>query len=111
MKPALEMKVRKAERRRCSISSMLTYFSQKVECRVVDVSETGIAVDVKQPVAASVGSKVTVENHDFGLLTGTVRWNHNGRIGIEFIRDTNCVAKMAQYFRHFHQEYKPVVSR
>lgn len=78
---------------------------------MVDVSDTGIAIDLATPITAAAGSKVSVQNDDFGHLDAIVKWVRGGRYGLEFNRDSNSVAKMAAYFRNFHQDYKPVITR
>ncbi|MDX3925632.1 MAG: PilZ domain-containing protein [Shinella sp.] len=77
--------------------------------RVVDLSETGMAIDLEKPMQVMQGQPVTFESEELGRLTGTVRWYANGRIGIQYKLTTNALAQISSYFRFFHQPVKPVM--
>ena len=107
----LGMDVRKSPRSRCRIDSKVRYFKQEVDGRVINISRNGLALELSSKFPAAAGSPVVIENADIGLLEGVVRWNYGGRIGIMFRPNSNSIAKVAAYFRNFHQEVRPVLSR
>ncbi len=111
MQPMLNIDGRKSPRSRCRIDSKIHYFQQQADARVINISRTGLALELATKLTAAAGSQVTIENDDIGHLEGVVRWNYGGRIGIMFRPNSNSIAKIAAYFRHFHQEVRPVLTR
>lgn len=107
----LNMKVRAAPRRKTRVAGKVTYYGQAVEGRIVDLSATGLALDLASPFKAAAGSPVKIESDDLGVLEGTVKWLHNGRLGIEFRPNSNAAAQVSSYFRFFHRDAKPVLTR
>jgi len=105
----LGMDVRKSARNRCRIDSKIRYFQQQADARVINISRTGLALELATKLTAAAGSQVTIENEDIGHLEGVVRWNYGGRIGIMFRPNSNSIAKVAAYFRNYHQEVRPVL--
>lgn len=109
MQNNLNMKVRSAVRRHARIIGSVKYLNRETEGRVVDLSATGIALDLAGSFLGAAGSKVRIESEDLGAIEGTVRWLRNGRIGVEFSRNSNASAQVAAYFRFFHKDYRPVL--
>lgn len=107
----LKIKSRGSPRHHARLMGEVRYFTKLATGRVVNISTSGIALDLQSPLYAAAGSKVCVECDDIGLLDGFVRWAHNGRIGIEFDRSSNASAKVASYFRFFHKDIQPVLKR
>jgi len=107
----LGMEGRKSARSRCRLDSKVRYFQQQADARVINISRTGLALELATKLPAAAGSNVVIENDDIGLLEGVVRWNYGGRIGIMFRPNSNSIAKVAAYFRNFHQEVRPVLTR
>ncbi len=107
----LNMKVRSAQRRKTRIPGTVRYYSQATGGRVVDLSANGLALDLTGPFSASTGSPVKIESDELGILEGTVKWCHSGRLGIEFRPNTNAAAQVSAYFRFFHRDIKPVLTR
>jgi hypothetical protein len=107
----LKMKTRTAARKKTRIFGTVRYFTQSAKGRVVDLSETGLALDIGSPFNAAAGSPVKIESEELGVLEGTVKWYHSGRLGIEFRPNTNAAAQVASYFRFFHQDIRPVLTR
>lgn len=107
----LNMKVRAAPRRKSRITGTLKYYGQSVSGRIVDISVNGLALDLSASFSASAGSPVRIESEELGVLEGIVKWNHNGRLGIQFRPNTNASAQVAAYFRFFHQDVNPVLRR
>ncbi len=107
----LNIITRKSERRYCRVFGKLRYLNQIIDARIVNLSTTGIAVDLRTPVAAASGSRVRIEAEDLGSLEGIIRWSHNGRLGIHFDPNSNARAQVASYFRFFHRDVKPVLAR
>ncbi len=111
MKPTLKIESRKSARRRCRIDSKIRYLNQRAEGRVLDVSRTGISLEVFGSLHASTGSMVVIENKDIGLIEGTVRWCRAGRLGVQIKQSSNTLAQMSAYFRFFHKDMRPILSR
>lgn len=84
---------------------------QATDMRVVDLSATGIALELFGPFYAAEGSRVRIECEDLGMLEGTVRWCRGSRIGIELKLTSNSLAQISSYFRFFHKEVTPVIKR
>jgi hypothetical protein len=97
------MKTRSAARRKTSISGTVKYYSQITKGRVVDLSETGMALDLSGPFNAANGSPVRIESEELGILEGTVKWFHRGRLGIQFLPTSNAAAQVSSYFRFFYR--------
>ena len=105
------MEVRKSPRSRVRMNSKVRYLQQVSEGRVINISRTGLALELAGKLHAAAGSNVVIENDDIGLLEGVVRWNYGGRIGIMFKPNSNSLAKVTAYFRNFHEEVRPVLTR
>ena len=105
----LGMDVRKAPRSRVRMDSKVRYFKQEAAGRVINISRTGLALELASKLHAATGSAIVIENEDIGLLEGVVRWNYGGRLGVMFKPNSNSIAKLAAYFRNFHQEVRPVL--
>ena len=106
-----ETHLRGAERTKTRIYATVSYVQQSTRARVIDLSATGIALELETPISASVNSQVSVDSDDLGHITGVVQWNHGGRIGLKLSLSTNTLAKISSYFRFFHQEIKPTLTR
>ncbi|QLF70266.1 PilZ domain-containing protein [Peteryoungia desertarenae] len=111
MTQVLELDVRKTKRSRCRIPSRVRHLSQEADGRILNVSRTGLAIELYNKLHASTGSTVVIENDEIGLLEGVVRWNRSGRLGIVIAQNSNSMAKIDAYFRHFHKEVQPVLKR
>ncbi|KQW27443.1 pilus assembly protein PilZ [Rhizobium sp. Root274] len=107
----LGMDGRKAPRSRVRMDSKVRHLQQEADGRVINISRTGLALELASKLHAAAGSSVVIQNEDIGLLEGVVRWNYGGRLGVMFKPNSNSIAKVAAYFRNFHQEVRPVLSR
>jgi hypothetical protein len=107
----LDMDVRKSPRSRVRMNSKVRHLQQEADGRVINISRTGLALELFSNLHAAAGSSVVIENDDIGMLEGVVRWNYGGRLGIMFKPNSNSLAKIAAYFRNFHQEVRPVLTR
>lgn len=107
----LKITARKATRKNCRIYGKIRYMNKEVDARILNLSATGAAVEIKAPIYAAAGSKVRIEAENLGLLEGVIRWIHNGRVGIQFDINSNAAAQIATYFRFFHKEVLPVLTR
>ena len=105
----LGMDVRKSPRSRVRMDSKIRYFQQQTAARVINISRNGLALELASKLTAAAGSPVVIENDHIGHLEGVVRWNYGGRIGIMFGPNSNSIAKIAAYFRNYHQEVSPVL--
>jgi hypothetical protein len=97
------MKNRSAPRETTSISGTVKYYNQLTKGRVVNLSEKGMALDLHGPFHAASGSSVQIQSDELGVLEGTVKWLHRGRLGIQFKPNSNAAAQVASYFRFFHR--------
>lgn len=111
MQPKLNMDVRKSARSQCRIDSRIRHLNQSADGRVLNISRTGIAFEIYGKLHAASGSTVLIENDAIGLIEGTVRWCRNGRLGVQIKQNSNTLAQMSAYFRHFHKEVRPVLAR
>lgn len=107
----LQMKTRKAPRRFTRIYGTVRYYDQIAKGRIVNLSDTGLALDLGGPFNAANGSPVRIESDSLGILEGTVKWSHRGRLGIEFNPNSNAAAQVTAYFRFFHKDVSPTLSR
>ncbi|KGE01951.1 MULTISPECIES: PilZ domain-containing protein [Rhizobium/Agrobacterium group] len=105
------MKTRSAARQKTRIYGTVKYYHQQAKGRVVDLSATGMALDLGGPFHAANGSPVKIESEELGILEGTVKWCHRGRLGIQFRPNSNAAAQVSSYFRFFHKEIRPVIAR
>lgn len=106
----LTMQSRGANRSRTRIYGTVQYFSQSVNGRVVDLSATGMALELDGPFAAAKGSRVKVQSEDLGFIEGIVQWQQGSRLGLRLQLSTNTLAQLSSYFRFFHEEVKPTLS-
>jgi hypothetical protein len=109
--PKAVLKSRRATRERTRIYGTVKFLGQSVTGRVVDLSASGLALDLSAPFAAGTGSKVAIESEELGALEGIVKWNRSGRLGIQFHANSNASAQVSSYFRFFHKAVKPVLTR
>lgn len=105
------MKTRSAARQKTRIFGTVKYFNQEARGRVVDLSATGLALDLGGPFHAASGSPVKIESEELGILEGTVKWCHRGRLGIQFRPNSKAAAQVSSYFRFFHKDMKPTLAR
>lgn len=105
------MKTRSAARKRTRIFGTVHYYNQAAKGRVVNLSATGMALDLTGPFHAASGSAVRIESEELGILEGIIKWAHGGRLGIEFKPNSNAAAQVSSYFRFFHREVEPVLRR
>jgi hypothetical protein len=101
----------RAKRSRCRIMATMAYLGNSTPVKIVDVSATGVALDLAGPFRGTRGSKVRVECPEFGALEGMIRWMRDGRAGLEFDPSSNAAAQVTAYFRFYHKETAPVLRR
>lgn len=111
MQSKLAMEVRKAQRSRCRLNGKVRHLNQEAEGRILNVSRTGIAIELKGRLHASTGSNVLIQTDDIGLIEGTVRWSRSGFLGVQIKQNSNTLAQMSAYFRNYHKEVRPVITR
>lgn len=109
MQNNLGMKVRSSLRRHTRLIGSVRYLNRETEARVVDLSATGIALDLAGSFLGAAGSRVRIDCDDLGAIEGTVRWMRDGRIGVEFTRNSNAAAQVSSYFRFFHKDVTSVL--
>ncbi|KXG86840.1 PilZ domain-containing protein [Agrobacterium bohemicum] len=107
----LNMQNRSAGRSQTRIYGTVQYFNQSVRGRVVDLSATGMALELDGSFAAAKGSRVKVQSDDLGFIEGTVQWQHMNRLGLQLKLSTNTLAQLSSYFRFFHEDVKPTLAR
>lgn len=101
---------RGAGRSKTRIYGTVQYLNQKVQGRVVDLSATGMALELEGAFAAAKGSRVKVQSEDLGFIEGTVQWQHQNRLGLQLSLSTNTLAQLSSYFRFFHTDLKPTLA-
>ncbi|MBX4953937.1 PilZ domain-containing protein [Rhizobium lentis] len=106
----LKITARKTERQNCRVFGTVKYLNSQVDARILNLSATGAALEMKGPFHAASGSKVRIEAENLGMLEGVIRWKHNGRVGIQFDVNSNARAQVSSYFRFFHKEIRPVLA-
>lgn len=111
MDDSKETQYRGAARTKTRIYATVTYVQQSARARVIDLSETGIALELEEPISAAANSQVRIVSPELGHLTGIVVWNHGGRLGLRLSLSTNTLAQLSSYFRFFHQDITPTISR
>lgn len=89
----------------------MTYLASRTPVKIVDVSTTGMALDLAGPFRGTRGSRVRIECPELGTLEGVIRWMRDGRLGVEFDSSSNAAAQVTAYFRFFHKEAAPVLRR
>lgn len=107
----LDMANRAAGRSRTRIFGTIKYLNQEALGRVVDLSATGMALELHSAFAAGLGSRVKIDSEDLGFIEGTIKWQRGSRIGISLQLSTNTLAQLSSYFRFFHKEIAPVIGR
>ncbi len=106
-----DIATRNAKREDCRIFGTVSYFGQKAKGRIVNLSATGISLELHEALSVPAGGRIALASPELGHIEGTVRWLQNGRVGIEFKLNSNALAQVSSYFRFFHQELKPVLTR
>lgn len=69
---------------------------------VVDLSSSGLALRLFSDIQAAPGQEIIIDSPELGHLTGKVCWRRDDRIGVQLTPSTNLAAKIASYFRYFH---------
>lgn len=101
---------RGAERSKTRIYATVKYGNQSVRGRVVDLSATGMALELESAFAAAKGSRVNVESEDLGYIEGIVQWQQGNRLGLQLQLSTNTLAQLSSYFRFFHEDVRPTLA-
>ncbi|WP_112964999.1 PilZ domain-containing protein [Agrobacterium sp. fls2-241-TYG-188a] len=110
MSGTLSTHKRGADRSKTRIFGTVHYVNQSVKGRVVDLSATGMALELEGPFAAAKGSRVKVQSEDLGHIEGIVQWQHRNRLGLQLQLSTNTLAQISSYFRFFHEDVKPTLA-
>ncbi|MGW9230978.1 PilZ domain-containing protein [Pseudorhizobium sp. NPDC055634] len=102
---------RGAERTKTRIYGTVTHLGKSARGKIVDLSATGIALELDGPFSAADGSRVRIESDELGFLEGTVKWCRGSRIGIQLNLNSNALAQISAYFRFFHRDVSPILTR
>lgn len=94
---------RRSQRLRCHIRGTLEFIGQRLDVRILDISHSGMALQLEGWIEAKRGAMVCVRCAELGRIDCTVRWYRAGKMGLEFDQSTNAVAQITAYFRNFHQ--------
>lgn len=73
------------------------------QATVVDISHTGMGVEIGDMVGLKAGDRIEVYSETLGCLDGQVRWVRRNRLGIRFDTNSNNAAKIAAFFKFFHR--------
>lgn len=109
MQANLDIRTRSAPRSDCRIYGTVRHYNQEVRGRVIDLSATGMKLELGGPFTAASGSRVRIESEQLGFLEGVVVWCRGGRLGIKLQLSSNTLAQVSSYFRFFHEEPKRVL--
>lgn len=93
----------------CRIFAMVKYQGFAVRGRVHNLSRTGIMLDLYEPLIVPVGAKVDLQSEELGYLYGKLRSVNGSFIDLSLELSSNSLAQVSSYFRHFHQDLKPVL--
>ncbi|MFN3636471.1 MAG: PilZ domain-containing protein [Rhizobium rhizophilum] len=94
---------RRTQRMRCHIRGTLEFLGKRLDVRILDISRTGMALQLEGWIEAKRGATVIVRCAELGHIESTVRWYRAGKMGLEFEQTTNTVAQITAYFRNFHR--------
>ena len=100
------IKARHTARHRTRIIANIRYGGHDRAGQVIDLSASGLAIQMERPLFASVGSRIFVISEALGMVEGSVKWSEGVRIGVQFDRSSNAWAKVASYFRFYHSNMK-----
>ncbi|QKV18803.1 PilZ domain-containing protein [Oricola thermophila] len=70
---------------------------------VVDISRTGMGVEMHDTRNMRIGDRVEVHSEKLGFLNGQIRWVRGNRLGILFDMNSNNAAKIAGFFKYYHR--------
>jgi len=70
---------------------------------VIDISNTGMGVDMNDPQDMKLGDRVEIHSEKLGFLNGQIRWVRGHRLGIQFDMSSNNAAKIQAFFKFFHR--------
>ncbi len=111
MEHRLHVEGRKANRSRVRMKGKVRHLNQEAEGRIYNISRTGIGLELMGRLHVAKGSNVIIQTDDIGLIEGTVRWAYGGYLGVQIQQNSNSLAQISAYFRNFHQEVRPVLTR
>ena len=94
---------RRAERIRCNIPGRLLYMNEATPIRVIDLSKSGLCLQMWDWVKATPGSSVDISTNEFGIMRATVRWYRAGKMGLQIEVSSNTAAQIASYFKYHHR--------
>lgn len=101
------IKARKETRSDVRLFGRLKYMNADILCRVVNLSEQGIGLQLSEPRDMVPGIPVSFSGPELGHLTGTVSWYRNGTVGLRLKHTSSTYAQVKSYFRFFHEDLKP----
>lgn len=101
------IKTRHTARHRTRIIATIRYGEHDRSGQVINLSASGLAIQLERPLFASAGSRIRVTCDALGMLEGNVTWSEGVRIGVQFDRSSNAWAKVASYFRFYHTPARP----
>jgi hypothetical protein len=95
---------RRAMRVNSRVSVTVELQGRQVEGKILDISTSGLRLEVMQVFIPPVGATLIIRCSQIGAIEGVVRWLKNGKIGVSFGLNSNSVAKVMSYFRQVHPE-------
>lgn len=101
------IKARKETRSDVRLFGRLKYMNAEILCRVVNLSDQGIGLQLQEPREMTPGIPVSFNGPELGHLNGTVSWYRNGTVGLRLKHTSSTYAQVASYFRFFHEDMKP----
>ena len=92
---------RRAQRHSCRVPAQVRVRGKNYHGFIVDVSETGVRVVGDQLKNISAGERVELFSEDLGWMTGGVRWQRPGAIGLKLEESSNTRAKFEAFRKNF----------
>jgi hypothetical protein len=97
----MSVDLRRAPRHSCRVPAQVRVRGKSYPGFIVDVSETGVRVVGDQLKNISTGDRIELFSEDLGWMTGGVRWQYRGTIGLKLEESSNTRAKFEAFRRNF----------
>jgi hypothetical protein len=92
---------RRAPRHGCRFQAQIRFAGKNFEGQIVDLSATGMRLNVDKRVSVAAGLKVEVVSEELGAVTGFVRWQRPGSFGVGLELSSNTRAKLQAAWKYY----------
>jgi len=90
---------RAARRDKTRMRAMIDCKGHKTSGSVLDLSKLGVCLYLSADIPVAFGNTITLDTAEMGFLSGTVRWAHQSRVGVQLETSSNTEAKVDSYFK------------